>query len=650
MSKTTKIKDALDQGTFQFQGIWNQVQGDALNKALSDYGKGIRKSISLKNGNGINGQSIDVQQGFAAEAHHVGSFNIEAAAKGKNNHRATLDVGQVNDPVADIHVNTPDGTTRHQVKFYKDGKSTADALSPEKYDGVGKIVPSDQVEFVKAAAHKQAQRNQDTRPNVSQSNQDTANNATDKLTSADGAISSTGLNRKGEGSAEELVSEAKNNQNGPEYKEKARVRQEFNGMQYRNAARAGAIAGAASESVSIMLEYMRSDEPLDMDMCFEAAQRVVLSSAKGAGNALLITGIQHAGQSLLDATVAQTGKTLGGTLGKHLIKGNVAAAVAQITVNLAHDLFKFSRGEIDSIEFASSTIGGTVQVVGGSLAFSLGAGVGTYLGTFVSASISGYAIGGTTLGALGVMASGAVFAIGFSLAAGAYVNYFSARGLKIANDDLKSALEKLHGSAIDLSQYAGKVGTMSEQAFSWTDLLPFSGVISVISEYSTRKNHLKAVQRDIYAQIDALPEQERQLMQELAAAYAQEINHIDAQYEAARRSLTDQAFARIDAFSDELNTHLQRQYLMFTPVRRNYLAHAELLDTEQRKQQEKNTRLQSFATELCLLQDKLNTIDITAPAGVALKKEMQNIILDRMSMIIPDKTGWDQACDFLELH
>ncbi|MBP8013373.1 MAG: hypothetical protein KAY84_04130 [Acinetobacter sp.] len=44
---------------------------------------------------------MDVQQGFAAEAHHAGSFNIEAAAKGHNNHRATLDVGMHNDPVAD---------------------------------------------------------------------------------------------------------------------------------------------------------------------------------------------------------------------------------------------------------------------------------------------------------------------------------------------------------------------------------------------------------------------------------------------------------------------------------------------------------------------------------------------------------------------
>jgi hypothetical protein len=43
MSNKPIVKDALDQGISQFQGAWNQVQGNALNKALSDYEKGIRE-------------------------------------------------------------------------------------------------------------------------------------------------------------------------------------------------------------------------------------------------------------------------------------------------------------------------------------------------------------------------------------------------------------------------------------------------------------------------------------------------------------------------------------------------------------------------------------------------------------------------------
>jgi hypothetical protein len=261
-------------------------------------------------------------------------------------------------------------------------------------------VPKDQVDSVKASARKQALRNNDTRPNVSKSNQDTADNATDTLTSRDGKVSSKGLNRKGDGSGEELTKEAKNKESGPEYKEKGLVRSEFNSMQYRNAAKAGAIGGAVSDGATILLEVLRSDEPLTMDQCMEAAQRVVVSSVKGAGNALLITSIQHAGQAMIDAAAQQTSKAIGQTIGKHLIKGNIAAAVAQITVQLAQNLYKFSTGEIDNLQFASSTIGGAVQVVGTSLAFSVRTGAGVYLGASVPAAISGYAIGRSSLGAL----------------------------------------------------------------------------------------------------------------------------------------------------------------------------------------------------------------------------------------------------------
>ena len=649
MSDKQKSKKSIDQGILQFQGAWNQLQGDALNKVLSDYGKAIQESISKKTG-GFTNQTIDVQQGFVAEAHHAGSFNIEAAAKGQNNHRATLDTGIHNDPIADIHVTTPEGTTKHQVKFYKDGESTAAALSPGRYDEVGKIVPQDQVESVKAAARKQALRNKDTRPSVSKSNQDTVDNAAGTLSSSDGKVASTSLNRKGKGSAEELVKEAKTKDSGPEYKEKGRVRSEFNSMQYSNAAKAGLIGGAVSESATILLEVLRSDKPLTMDQCLEAAQRVVISSVKGAGNALLITSIQHVGQAMVDAAAQQTSKSIGQTIGKQLIKGNVAVAVAQISVQLAQNLYKFSTGEIDNLQFASSTIGGTVQVVGAGLAFNVGGGVGAYLGANVTAAISGYAIGGTTLGALGVMASGAAFAIGFAVATGIYVNHFSSKGIELANTDLKSALALLNDGDIDLSTYAGKVSTMSELTFSWSDILPFSGAISVISEYGTRKKQLRAVQSSIINQLAALPEQEREIMQELSNQYSKAITNIDHQYEEARASITKQALDQFDSMSKDLSQHLEMQYLMFAPVHKNYIELSALMDIDLRKQQEIDERSQAFAYELEELQGKLKGFIGSDQGNLDIKQIIQETICTRMEILIPNQTGWDQACEFLEFQ
>ncbi len=87
-----KEDQIAEQGISQFQGGFNSIQGKALNKALADYGQQIRKSITNQSGF-ISKQEMAVQQGFVAEGHHVGSFNVEAAARGLNNHRATRDVG-----------------------------------------------------------------------------------------------------------------------------------------------------------------------------------------------------------------------------------------------------------------------------------------------------------------------------------------------------------------------------------------------------------------------------------------------------------------------------------------------------------------------------------------------------------------------------
>lgn len=88
--KNSKRKSqSIDFGSSFALGGFNQLQGDALNRALADYKTGIMNSVTAKSGD-LTNQSLDVQQGFTAEAHHVGSFNIEAAAKGQLNHSANL--------------------------------------------------------------------------------------------------------------------------------------------------------------------------------------------------------------------------------------------------------------------------------------------------------------------------------------------------------------------------------------------------------------------------------------------------------------------------------------------------------------------------------------------------------------------------------
>lgn len=658
--KNSKRKsESVDFGSSFALGGFNQLQGDALKKALADYKTGIMNSVTAKSGD-LTNQSLDVQQGFTAEAHHVGSFNIEAATKGQLNHKATLDVGQVNDPVADIRVNTPSGSHDYQVKFYKDGDSTAAALSPKKYDTVGKVVPKDQVQDVKDAASKRAAKAEGNRPEVAESYKDTAEKATDKLSSNDDQnIQSTGLNRKGQGSAEELAKEAKEKGEGPDYKETARVRAEFNGMQYRNAAKSGALSGATFAAAGELYGILSSNEPMSKERCMEAAQNIVFSALKGAGRAVAVTGVQHLGQMMADAAAQAAAKTaggaaakagassMGGGIGQQLTKGNVAAATVAIAISLGENLYKFCNSEIDSIEFASFSIGSTIQIVGTTCATGLAAPASAFLGQFIASSVSSTAVLGTTLGTLGPIALGAVFAIGFSLAIGSFVGHFQSIGSKVAIKDITNAAAKLESGQITLTQYATSVGTLSENKFAWTDCLPFAGAISVLSEYSTRKGQLKSIQADMYSRFDQIDQAERRQMEEMMEQFNYQIHAMDLQYEQAKREVITQAADKFGEMRTSLDKHLELNYLLFTPVIKKYQDDTNLVTAEKQKEEQAKVRIDSYIKEIEYLNAMVDQGFSNSPEDRQLKLQLDGALKDRVDLILPATTGFDQAYEFL---
>jgi hypothetical protein len=661
--KNSKRKsESVDFGFSFALGGFNQLKGDALNRALADYKTKIVNSVTAKSGD-LTNQSIHVQQGFTAEAHHVGSFNIEAAARGELNHTATLDVGQVNDPVADIRVNTPDRNHDYQVKFYKDGDSTAAALSPKRYDTVGKVVPKDQVEDVKGAASKRAAKAEGNRPEVADSYKDTADKATDKISSNDDKnIQSTGLNRKGEGSAEELAKKAKEKGEGPDYKETARVRAEFNGMQYRNAAKSGALSGATFAAAGELYGIMSSNEPMTKERCMEAAQNIVFSALNGAGRAVAVTGVQHLGQMMADAATQAASKTaakaaggaakagastMGGGIGQQLTKGNVAAATVAIAISLGENLYKFCNSEIDSIEFASFSIGSTIQIVGTTCATGLAAPASAFLGQFIASSVSSTAVLGTTLGALGPIALGAVFAIGFSLAIGSFVGHFQSVGSKFAIKDITEAAAKLESGQITLTQYAASVGTLSENKFAWTDCIPFAGAISVLSEYSTRKGQLKSIQANMYSRFDQINKAERRQMEEMMEQFKYQIHAMDLQYEQAKREVITQAADKFGEMRTSLDKHLELNYLLFTPVIKQYQDVTNLITAEKQKEEQAQVRIDSYMKEIEHLNAMVDQGLSNSAEERQLKLQLDGALKDRVDLILPATTGFDQAYEFL---
>lgn len=659
-SAAENIKAGIETGLNNVQGAFNEMQNIHLNKAFTDYSNGIKESISDANGN-INNQNSAVKRGFVAEADHEGSFNVEAAAKGQNNHRATRNTGTHNDPVVDIKVTDGKTTTEYQSKYYSTAKKTAAAQSNPKYKGVEKLVPSDQKEAVVSESQRRSHR--DPRPEMKENYQDTADRATDTI-GVKGDRHKIRSKAKSRQEVDDMVSEVEKTGEGPEYAGKERVRAEFNGMQYRNAAKAGAVGGMLVGVGSEVISFLTTDKKLTLDECFDMAGRVIIATIKGAATSVAVTGLQHIGQSMIDAAVQQaktaavkeaskvagkaaTSESLKATIGKALVKGNMAATLVQLVINYGCNLYDFASGKIDGVELGSATVNGTVMVVGSTLAYGVGITASTYVGQFIGAGVANTAIFGTTLGALGPMVMGGIFSIAFALTAGLIVNHFGKEGTNKALQHIDSAMEQLNGGKINLTQYAGIVGTMSECNFRWTDIIPFSGPISVMAEYRTRKAQLLSVYNEMQSRIDALPEQERQAMEAMHKQFKAQIKQIDDAYEQASQELISQSKDALTNLRTGLNQHLEINYRLFASVTKE--CQKDILEIKARDLQiaEQRRKNENYKQQLEQLTASLEMQFKDGGLPDSLRSTFNNQLREQMANIVSPETGYDIAINFL---
>lgn len=136
-------------------------------------------------------------QGYMLEEWGAGTFNVDAAAAGSPA-RASVLHSTAKDS-ADIQLNSGES---YSAKSYTTAKKTVSAqarLNPEshraRYQGQERLVPSDQLEDAKTAAHREALRNQLTRPEASKAYAETEARLTDKVKNEEG-ISSRSVSRE----------------------------------------------------------------------------------------------------------------------------------------------------------------------------------------------------------------------------------------------------------------------------------------------------------------------------------------------------------------------------------------------------------------------------------------------------------------------
>ncbi|MGR5448690.1 hypothetical protein ACP3V3_02655 [Vibrio sp. PNB22_3_1] len=636
-TKQSALNDAVSRGL----GSFNQAQTTLLDEALNAYGDILKQTITNKSGE-ITNQTLAVQQGFLAEGHHAASFNINAASKGVNNVHASMDSISATDPVVDIRIAESNGTfTDVQVKYYKDGTASAKAISDPKYNSVRKIVPKDQLSDAQLEAGKQAARNQQTRPEISKNYQNTADKVDDSIrSSSNPKVQSDPIARKGKGGTEELTKKIRNNEK-VEYGKKAEAQSELQNIQYGNALKAGSIAGFVSSSASELIRVMRSDRPLTREECEEVAINIVLGTASGATKALLTTGLQHVGKHLAENASKEVLKSAG----KTLLKGNVAANAALMIAELGKGLYQYGQGDIDGIEFAENMTSAGLNIAAGAAGYAAGVAMAPVVGTMISTSVSSVAVAGTTLGALGPIGLGIVVSIASTMAVSAYCGHFSAKGMKVAHQDFKRDMELLNAGQINLAMYAGRVSTMSELKFSWSDILPFSGAFSVWGEYKARKAQLQAIQCEIHERMHNLHGAETDAMYQLQADYMQKLAEIELQYKEMVSGINQQVDTKFEQFNRELDAHLQLKFAI-SQSSRGEMFHALV---------EKKGALQTIErekTQITFYREELNGLMVELSESFLqddqeLRQLMVAVIKSRIDDVLPSMTPYEQAYYFM---
>ncbi len=301
--------------------------------------------------------------GRLAEELHATSFNADAATKGLNSLKAgTGAANGAGTAAADVTIrNGARIIDQAQVKYHGTPASTAFDVAKVRYDGMQRVVPSDQAARVREIAAKRGvdglgQRNY---PDVAQK-------AADRIRS--GGAESTPVSRA------EALDAAKNTQ---------RVAGELVGGRVVGAVKNGALAGAAvGGGISVVTNFIAftDGKKSGEDAVVDAATDTATCAATGAA----VSGLAVAAEAAL--VRAGAGALAGGA---------APVAIGLTAVEMAKDVGRFINGDIDGEKFAGRAGG---HVVKGSCTWG-GMEGGAAIGTLICPGV-GTVIGGI-LGGIG---------------------------------------------------------------------------------------------------------------------------------------------------------------------------------------------------------------------------------------------------------
>ena len=620
-------------------GDINHRQHLRLDHELAEYRRLIFDAVKNRNEVGI-----DMLQGITVEAHHVGSYNVNAAAQGDSEHRARL--APPGHMTTDIITEGYGGrTVESQVKFFATPERTASALSKGRYtdNDVDKIVPHDQYEKVVRIANDRAGKNRTSNPQRSTDYDHTARNTKSHVSHPDNLdIKSDDISR---GQSEKLAKEARGDQQ-VEYPDSENRQAQLQELQYINAAKAGAIGGAVYSTAGEVIRLMQRRGELSQKDLEQALYNVLIGTAKGAGGTLLTTGVQHAGRVMSEKAA---GDSVTATVGRSLSKSHVAPVVASIATQFAQDIGRMCNGEIDGIEMAESTINSACQDVarvgGNALGRLGGKALWPYVANIVGEKVAAATVFGMPMGLLGPVLTGMVGGALAAMAAGAYINHCQQKGVKLAVRDLEASFDAMQCGKLDLVGYVGEVGKMSELRFSWGDLLPLSGSFAVFGEYRVRKAQLKAMEEKIQRARADLSEQEQEIMWRMREHYEKQVTRIEEHFTSQDAELLDQFDMAFQHMEQDLDTHLSLQHKLFAARNVDLITHLDQLHRDAVADEQTQAETAEAKSHIqALLEDLERHKGIISPKQRTL---MRQALDARLSGLLPNDTPADLVQRFM---
>lgn len=333
------FKDSFQKTMESFGGSYGSYSGkNYVNKVLEEIKKTVQKIIEI----GKTDKNIHYIKGDIAEPWHAGTTNIYAVAKGIEGIEAIVPRDK---SAYDIIAFSPTEFLRAQLKYFKTPEDTVKAISNSKYDGLIKIVPSDQLEAVKEVAYQLYLKNFQTRPEMANQYLHTYQAATDRLSLGD--VHSTPLSEK---EALAIAKEVIKNKFDPE-------RHGLNTLNFISWSDIARQSGEAALNAAILTAVLKSAPHLwtTLKTFFdegridkESLQKLGFSALKGSSEGALRGGI----------SAALTAPCKTGLLGEAFknINPTVISAATVVALNTMRNSIALYQGKLSPEQFAETCV------------------------------------------------------------------------------------------------------------------------------------------------------------------------------------------------------------------------------------------------------------------------------------------------------